>query len=99
MNFKHWLQDFMMRLRDVSLPDLTLAKKEGEEEAPPPQPTSYRIHSGFWDALHLRRKDAEQSMMQEIIGAIHKIDNDQPRKDGELRKIYITGHSLGGALR
>lgn len=55
-----------------------------------------RIHGGFWDALHTKRAGLGTSIMDEILRIIESIDQNG---EGAPKKIYITGHSLGGALR
>ena len=59
------------------------------------QPNEIGIHQGFYDYL-LRQRENGMNKYQEIIGKVEALflECEQRRK----YKLYVTGHSLGGAL-
>jgi predicted alpha/beta-fold hydrolase len=67
-----------------------------------------RVHSGFWEALHNKRACRGISILEEIMNILNTLDasddNDYHEKEIGIprkhqRPVYVTGHSLGGALR
>jgi hypothetical protein len=56
------------------------------------------IHEGFFNYLLKERKETGQSKLDEILGHVQKLYQDDPSLTRENYKLYVTGHSLGGAL-
>ena len=79
-----------------STPTLTTATTTPTTSDYKPRP---RAHGGFWDAINLKREGHGRSVMEEVLDFIKKIDEQSQAANEPLKKIYITGHSLGGALR
>jgi Lipase (class 3) len=56
------------------------------------------IHEGFYNYLLKERKETGQSKFDEIVGHVQKLYQDDPTLTRDNYKLYVTGHSLGGAL-
>eukprot|EP00531_Pseudo-nitzschia_arenysensis_P004458 CAMPEP_0116135314 /NCGR_PEP_ID=MMETSP0329-20121206/11125_1 /TAXON_ID=697910 /ORGANISM="Pseudo-nitzschia arenysensis, Strain B593" /LENGTH=513 /DNA_ID=CAMNT_0003630107 /DNA_START=206 /DNA_END=1747 /DNA_ORIENTATION=- len=59
------------------------------------QSSEIGIHHGFYDYLLRTRRDGK-SKFQEIMGHVEALFSDGDRRQNY--KLYVTGHSLGGAL-
>lgn len=58
-----------------------------DANAIPKEIDGYRVHTGFYNAFHLVKKDIQEAL-----------ELDDCFENGKLLPLYITGHSLGGAL-
>jgi hypothetical protein len=67
-----------------------------DARAVPTQVDSAKVHSGFWKAL-TRDSGNDQKTVHDRIAAILESDAARDR-DGNALPVFITGHSLGGAL-
>lgn len=59
------------------------------------KPSRIKIHSGFYRYLFRRRKDTGTTKYDEIANVLHGYGS---QIIGEDYSLYVTGHSLGGAL-
>ena len=70
--------------------------EEGEEESEDEVESTVGIHQGFYDYL-FGEKDGKPSKYVEIMTHIEKLISEDVNRR-ENYKLYVTGHSLGGAL-
>ena len=78
-------------------------KGEGDDDENEPnlnkQSDEIAIHQGFYDYLLKERKDTPgKSKFDEIFNHVMNIFNEDGGRKFASYKLYVTGHSLGGAL-
>ena len=81
-----WLTTFQFRLQQIRNP--VKDDYEGKNEV-------LRVYSGFYKYLFRKRKDTGTTKYHEIANLVHKYGIDQI---GSYYNLFVTGHSLGGAL-
>jgi len=82
-NLINWLTD-----ADVSPKDISLSPMPGERR-------SFWVHGGFYRNVGATEVDVVNALRQALAG---KSIVDEKVSVGELKVLYITGHSLGGAM-
>lgn len=54
------------------------------------------VHDGFYAALFHRPKGSDACLFDEIVGVLRRVGGDE--ESGQKLPLYLTGHSLGGAI-
>jgi hypothetical protein len=75
--------------------DASIHMKHVTNPVPESEDENIGIHQGFFDYLLKKRKTV--SKLNEIIGHVKELFLEVPHRQQQY-KLYVTGHSLGGAL-
>lgn len=54
------------------------------------------VHDGFYAALFHRPRDSHACLFDEIVGVLRRLGGDE--EAGQKLTLYLTGHSMGGAV-
>lgn len=87
---KDFLQDAKCAQLRIDNPVLNVVQGSPTEEE---MPSKIRIHTGFYEYLFYQSKDSSKTRLQEILE-----DTKQLLRENPGYSLYMTGHSLGGAL-
>lgn len=88
---KDFLQDVKCAQLQLENPVLKIMSNKNPTEEQ--MPSKIRIHTGFHEYLFYQRKDTETTRLQEILDDAKALLRENPGFS-----LYMTGHSLGGAL-
>lgn len=86
---KDFIQDAKMSQKKITNPVKAMMEKERTES----MPDTINVHSGFYQYLFHMDKETKKTRIEMIIEDV-KIQ----LKDNPGFQLYVTGHSLGGAL-
>ncbi len=87
---KDFLQDAKCAQKHLDNPVLAIMSNNPSEEE---MPARIRIHTGFYEYLFYKREGCETTRLQEILDDAKVLLRENPGFS-----LYMTGHSLGGAL-
>lgn len=88
---KDFLQDAKCAQLQLDNPVLKIMSNKNPTEEQ--MPSKIRIHTGFHEYLFYQRKDSQTTRLQEILEDAKGLLRENPGFS-----LYMTGHSLGGAL-
>lgn len=87
---KDFLQDAKCAQKHLDNPVLAITRNNPTEEE---MPARIRIHTGFYEYLFYQRQGSETTRLEEILDDVKMLLRQHPGFS-----LYMTGHSLGGAL-